>query len=79
MLGNFLETLLSAIEPGMKAQINLVGYPGRTFHGVVQGIAEAYGESCQLRRRSLVVQRAVEGLLRRHILCRFTFFYILLP
>jgi membrane fusion protein, multidrug efflux system len=39
VLGNFLETLLPAIKPGMEAQVNLVAYPGRTFHGVVQGIA----------------------------------------
>ena len=39
VLGNFRETLLPAIEPGMAARVNLVGYPGRTFHGVVQGIA----------------------------------------
>jgi multidrug resistance efflux pump len=39
VLGNFRETLLPAIEPGMEARVNLVGYPGRTFHGVVQGIA----------------------------------------
>jgi len=36
VLGNFRETLLPAIEPGMEARVNLVGYP---FHGVVQGIA----------------------------------------
>jgi multidrug efflux system membrane fusion protein len=39
VLGNFRETLLPAINPGMEARVNLVGYPGRTFHGVVQGIA----------------------------------------
>jgi multidrug efflux system membrane fusion protein len=39
VLGNFRETLLPAIEPGMEARVDLVGYPGRTFHGVVQGIA----------------------------------------
>jgi membrane fusion protein, multidrug efflux system len=39
VLGNFRETLLPAIEPGMEARVNLVGYPGRTFHGIVQGIA----------------------------------------
>jgi multidrug resistance efflux pump len=39
VLGNFRETLLPAIEPGMEARVNLVGYPDRTFHGVVQGIA----------------------------------------
>jgi len=39
VLGNFRETLLSAIEPGMEARVNLVAYPGRNFRGVVQGIA----------------------------------------
>ena len=39
VLGNFRETLLPAIERGMEARVDLVGYPGRTFHGVVQGIA----------------------------------------
>ena len=39
VLGNFRETLLPAIKPGMEARVNLVGDPGRTFHGVVQGIA----------------------------------------
>jgi multidrug resistance efflux pump len=39
VLANFRETLLPAIESGMEARVNLVGYPGRTFHGVVQGIA----------------------------------------
>jgi membrane fusion protein, multidrug efflux system len=39
VLANFRETLLPAIKPGMQASINLVGYPGRSFHGVVQGIA----------------------------------------
>ena len=39
VLGNFPETLLPAIAPGMEARVNLVSYPGRTFHGVVQGIA----------------------------------------
>ena len=39
VLGNFPETLLPAIKPGMEARVNLVGYPGHTFRGVVQGIA----------------------------------------
>jgi membrane fusion protein, multidrug efflux system len=39
VLGNFRETLLPAIKPGMEARVDLVGDPGRTFHGVVQGIA----------------------------------------
>jgi membrane fusion protein, multidrug efflux system len=39
VLANFRETLLPAIKPGMEAQVNLVGYPGATFRGVVQGIA----------------------------------------
>jgi membrane fusion protein, multidrug efflux system len=39
VLANFVETLLPPIKPGMQARVNLVGYPGRTFRGVVQGIA----------------------------------------
>lgn len=39
VMANFPETLLLAIKPGMRASINLVGYPGRSFPGVVQGIA----------------------------------------
>jgi multidrug resistance efflux pump len=39
VVGNFRETLLPAIKPGMEASVNLVAYPGRSFHGVVQGIA----------------------------------------
>ena len=39
VMANFRETLLPAIKPGMEARVNLVGDPGRTFHGVVQGIA----------------------------------------
>ena len=39
VLANFRETLLPAIKPGMEARVNLVGDPGRTLHGVVQGIA----------------------------------------
>jgi multidrug resistance efflux pump len=39
VLGNFRETLLLAIKPGMEVSVSLVAYPGRSFHGVVQGIA----------------------------------------
>ena len=39
VLANFRETLLPAIKPGMQASVNLVGYPGRSFHGIVQGVA----------------------------------------
>jgi membrane fusion protein, multidrug efflux system len=39
VLGNFRETFMPAIKPGMEARVNLVGYPSHTFHGVVQGIA----------------------------------------
>jgi multidrug resistance efflux pump len=39
VLANFPETLLQAIKPGMEARVNPVAYPGRTFQGVVQGIA----------------------------------------
>ena len=34
----FKETVLPKIKPGQKARIELVAYPGRIFHGVVQGV-----------------------------------------
>ena len=34
----FKETVLQKIRIGQKAKIELVAYPGRIFHGVVQGV-----------------------------------------
>jgi multidrug resistance efflux pump len=41
VIANFRETYLDAIRPGMSAEVNLLSYPDRAFHGVVQGIGWA--------------------------------------
>ena len=41
VLANFRETYMSSIKPGMEADAYLLGYPGRRFRGVVQGIGWA--------------------------------------
>ncbi len=41
VLANFQETFLDAIRPGMSAQVYLMAYPARRFHGTVQGIGWA--------------------------------------
>jgi membrane fusion protein, multidrug efflux system len=41
VLANFRETYMSAIKPGMEAEVYLLSYPGRRFRGVVQGIGWA--------------------------------------
>ena len=41
VLAYFRETLLSAIRPGMSADVFLLAYPGLRFRGVVQGIGWA--------------------------------------
>ena len=41
VIGNFRETFLSSIEPGMKAEVYLMSYPGRRFAGTVQGVGWA--------------------------------------
>jgi multidrug efflux system membrane fusion protein len=40
-MANFRETYMSAIKPGMAAEIFLMSYPNRPFRGVVQGIGWA--------------------------------------
>ncbi len=44
VMANFRETYLDAIRPGMAAEVNLLSYPDRAFHGVVQGIGWAVKE-----------------------------------
>ncbi len=39
VLGNFTRDPVAGDRAGHGGRVNLVGYPGRTFHGVVQGIA----------------------------------------
>lgn len=41
VMANFRETYLGVIEPGLEADIYLLSYPNRRFHGVVQGIGWA--------------------------------------
>jgi len=41
VLANFRETYMSSIKPGMDVEVYLLGYPGRRFRGVVQGIGWA--------------------------------------
>jgi membrane fusion protein, multidrug efflux system len=41
VMANFRETFLPYIAPGMSAQVYLVGYPNRRFHGVVEGVGWA--------------------------------------
>jgi membrane fusion protein, multidrug efflux system len=41
VLAYFRETMLEAIRPGMDAEVFLPAYPGRRWHGVVQGIGWA--------------------------------------
>jgi multidrug efflux system membrane fusion protein len=41
VMANFRETYMSAIKPGMTAEVYLMSYPGQRFRGVVQGIGWA--------------------------------------
>ena len=41
VLANFRETFLPYIATGMDAQVYLLGYPNRRFHGVVEGVGWA--------------------------------------
>ncbi len=41
VVANFREIFLKEIQPGMKAEVYLMTYPGRPFEGVVQGIGWA--------------------------------------
>jgi multidrug efflux system membrane fusion protein len=66
VLANFRETLLPAIKPGMQASINLVGYPGRSFHGVVQGIA--WSVLASIRKHCAVERPASQMRARRQLL-----------
>ncbi|HUN59968.1 MAG TPA: efflux RND transporter periplasmic adaptor subunit [Candidatus Binataceae bacterium] len=41
VMANFRETFLPYIAPGMNAEVYLIGYPHRRFHGRVQGVGWA--------------------------------------
>ena len=41
VIANFQETYLDSIRPGMTAEVYLMSYPNRKFHGKVQGLGWA--------------------------------------
>jgi multidrug efflux system membrane fusion protein len=41
VIGNFRETYLRNVQPGMAADVYVLNYPGRHFHGEVQGVGWA--------------------------------------
>jgi multidrug efflux system membrane fusion protein len=41
VIANFQETYLASIHPGMAAEVYLMSYPNRKFHGTVQGLGWA--------------------------------------
>jgi membrane fusion protein, multidrug efflux system len=41
VMANFQETYLASIHPGMEAEVYLMSYPNRRFHGKVQGLGWA--------------------------------------
>lgn len=45
VIANFRETFLAHIAPGMTARVYLLGYPDRSFRGVVEGIGWALYQS----------------------------------
>lgn len=45
VMANFRETYMDSIRPGMKAEIYLMGHPGRRFRGEVQGTGWAIHQS----------------------------------
>jgi membrane fusion protein (multidrug efflux system) len=48
VLANFKETQLSRVRPGMKVDVEIDGYPGRTFNGVVESISAGTGSRFSL-------------------------------
>ena len=48
VLANFKETQLARVRPGMKAEVEVDGYPGKTFSGVVESISAGTGSRFSL-------------------------------
>jgi membrane fusion protein (multidrug efflux system) len=48
VLANFKETQLSRVRPGMKVDVEVDGYPGKTFPGVVESISAGTGSRFSL-------------------------------
>ena len=48
VLANFKETQLSRVRPGMKAEVEIDGFPGKRFSGVVDSISAGTGSRFSL-------------------------------
>ncbi len=48
VLANFKETQLTRVRPGMRAEVEIDGLPGRTFHGVVNSLSAGTGSRFSL-------------------------------
>jgi membrane fusion protein (multidrug efflux system) len=48
VLANFKETQLSRVKPGMKVDVEIDGYPGKIFSGVVESISAGTGSRFSL-------------------------------
>jgi membrane fusion protein, multidrug efflux system len=48
VIANFKETQLARVRPGMKAEVELDGFPGKTFHGVVNSLSAGTGSRFSL-------------------------------
>jgi membrane fusion protein, multidrug efflux system len=43
VLANFKETQLARVRPGMRADVEIDGFPGKVFHGIVESISAGTG------------------------------------
>ena len=48
VIANFKETQLARVKPGMPAQVEIDGYPGKTLHGTVDSISAGTGSRFSL-------------------------------
>jgi membrane fusion protein, multidrug efflux system len=48
VLANFKETQLTRVRPGMRAEVEIDGFPGKTFHGVVNSLSAGTGSRFSL-------------------------------
>jgi len=48
VIANFKETQLTRVRPGMQAEVEIDGFPGKTFHGVVNSLSAGTGSRFSL-------------------------------
>jgi membrane fusion protein (multidrug efflux system) len=48
VVANFKETQLTRVRPGMRAEVEIDGFPGKTFHGVVNSLSAGTGSRFSL-------------------------------